>query len=171
MARDTWPSEGETWTRIASSRREVMCLGEASGADGDALGECEPVGGMPIEAVGRRSAFFVDGETAKVVEERAVRIGGGGEEAVVEGGLGGEELEELGVGDAELSVLLTEGVGLGYEVEEASATEVVVAVEFMVLKDEAGLVEALLRGGGVVGVEVVDDGGGAACGRAEGEGG
>lgn len=100
LAGDTWPSEGETWTRIASGRREVMCLGEASGADGDALRESEPVGGNPIEAVGGgggRSAFFVDGEAAKVVEERAVRIGGGGEEAVVEGSLGGEELEELGV--------------------------------------------------------------------------
>lgn len=65
---------------------------------------------------------------------------------------------------------MTEDVGLGDEVEEASAAEVVVAVEFMVLKDEAGLVEALLRGGGV-GVEVVDDGGGATRGGAEGEGG
>jgi hypothetical protein len=40
----------------------------------------------------------------------------------------------------------------------------------MVLKDEAGLVEALLSGDGV-GVEVVDDGGGAARGGAKGEGG
>lgn len=135
LTRATWPSEGETWTwnAVASGRREVMCLGEASGADGDALWEREPVGGKPIEAVGGgggggRSAFFVDGEATKVVEERSVGIGRGGEEAVVEGGLRGEELEELGVGDAELSVLLTEGVGLADEVEEASAAEVVVAV-------------------------------------------
>jgi len=108
-----------------------MCLGEASGADGDALREREPVGAKPVEAVGGGgggSVFVVDGEAAKVVKERAFGIGGGGEEAVVEGGRGGEELEELGVGDAELSVLLTEGVGLGDEVEEASAAEVVVAV-------------------------------------------
>jgi hypothetical protein len=114
--------------------------------------------------------FVFGREATKVMEERPVWIRRR-EEEVLEGGLGGEKLEELCVGQAELSVLVAERLGLGDQVDEASAAEIVVVVEFLVLEDQAGLVESVLSRNGVGVVGVIVDGGGTRGRAAEGDGG